>query len=306
MTKWNRKIKGIIDLTRAHFAPIWPILFCTGLILGFRTNDVFSLSLLIRVALIGLFGFEAGMVWNDILDHDIDHIEPDTTMTKYWRPFKERPIPSGIISLTEARIIWAMLIFITICLIATLPSPNRFYIYGIMIYAYSVETFYNLKKRKQKFPFAQLIGRTDLTIFPIAGYLCVGIIDLNIITFGLLLYPWALAHLGTNDLIDVKNDEAKKLQTITVIFGDRGNRLWNLSFTIIHVCFYILFLWINNLGIIPIIGSILSSLILFLSNYINYRHHNSQKIVSLLLFHVSLFLITSSIIIDSLLILGKI
>src|SRR5665648_572826 len=96
------KVKGYIDLTRAHFAPVWPLLFVSGLMLAFKNGGFFSGELLILAIFIGLFGFEAGMVLNDIVDHNVDKKDIDNTLTNYWRPFKERPIPSGVISLKEA------------------------------------------------------------------------------------------------------------------------------------------------------------------------------------------------------------
>ena len=68
----KEKIKAYIDLTRAHFAPVWPLLFCSGLMLAFKNYDYFSWGLLILAVFIGLFGFEAGLVLNDIIDHNID------------------------------------------------------------------------------------------------------------------------------------------------------------------------------------------------------------------------------------------
>ncbi len=46
--------------------------------------------MLILAIFIGLFGFEAGMVLNDIIDHNIDKKDTEDTLTNYWRPFKER------------------------------------------------------------------------------------------------------------------------------------------------------------------------------------------------------------------------
>ena len=231
----KEKIKAYIDLTRAHFAPVWPLLFCSGLMLAFKNYNYFSWSFLILAIFIGLFGFEAGMVLNDIVDHSIDKLDVDDTLTNYWRPFKERPIPSGRISLKEAVAVFVIFVLITVILIAFLPYPNLFYIYIIMVYAYSMEIFYQVVKRKQTFPIAQILGRTDLLLFPIAGYLCFGQFDFTVILYLLFMYPWALAHLGANDIVDVKNDEAKNLKTITGLYGIKGNIIWISSFSLIHL-----------------------------------------------------------------------
>lgn len=178
---FKTKLKAYLDLTRAHFAIVWPLLFISGLMIAFRDNNYFSLPLLIIVFFIGLFGFEAGMVLNDIVDRKIDKLGSDNEYTKYWRPFKERPISADIISFREAMVIFLIFIGVTIALIAILPFPNNLYLYIIMIYAYSVEIFYQKKKGHQQFPIAQLVGRTDLTLFPIAGYLCYGNFSLTIV-----------------------------------------------------------------------------------------------------------------------------
>ncbi|HUT80591.1 MAG TPA: UbiA family prenyltransferase [Candidatus Bathyarchaeia archaeon] len=294
------KIKGYVDLTRAHFAPVWPLLFSTGLMLAFKESNFFSWSLLIRVALIGLFGFEAGMVLNDIWDRNIDQIEPDDRMTKYWRPFKERPIPTNKVSLTEAIVVFCIFLSITVGLIATLPFPNFLYVYGIMIYAYLVETFYNLKKRKQKFCFAQLLGRTDLAVFPIAGYLCFGTItNFSILMIFAFIYPWALAHLGANDLADFENDQAKNLNTVTVLYGIKSNILWISIATLLNISMIPILYIFMNLGIIMLSGAIVASVFLILANIlIIIRKTPKIALIVLPMFHASLLIYTTTIISD--------
>ena len=299
------KLKGYIDLTRAHFAPVWPLLFCTGAMLAFRNYGGFTWWNIIHVALIGLFGFEAGMVLNDILDRNVDNVEPDNTMTNYWRPFKKRPLPSGVVSLTEAIVIFSIFLVAAITLIAFLPFPNSLYVYGIMIYAYLVESFYNIKKRDQNFPFAQLLGRTDLTFFPVAGYLCFGGFDLNILYIVIFLYPWALAHLATNDIIDVENDIVKDLKTVTVLYGKKGSLIWISLFTLLHIAALPIFLLFGNLNYFALGGFILATAILITANIILILKNRSQKpnLIPLPMFHASLFIYTTSIIVDSALIL---
>ena len=295
----KEKIKAYIDLTRAHFAPVWPLLFCSGLMLAFKDNNYFSWSLLILAIFIGLFGFEAGMVLNDIVDHSIDKLDVDDTLTNYWRPFKERPIPSGRISLKEAVAVFVIFVLITVILIAFLPYPNLFYIYIIMVYAYSMEIFYQVVKRKQTFPIAQILGRTDLLLFPIAGYLCFGQFDFTVILYLLFMYPWALAHLGANDIVDVKNDEAKNLKTITGLYGIKGNIIWISSFSIIHLITSVIFVFLD-LGIIALIGFAFSWILIIGANLIIIKAKDSNvRLKALPLFHTTLLIYVLSIIIDS-------
>jgi 4-hydroxybenzoate polyprenyltransferase len=296
---FKTKLKAYFDLTRAHFAIVWPLLFISGLLIAFRDNNYFSLPLLITVFFIGLFGFEAGMVLNDIVDRKIDKLGNDNEFTKYWRPFKERPLSANIISLREALIIFLIFIGITITLIATLPFPNNLYLYIIMIYAYSVEIFYQKKKGRQNLPIAQLVGRTDLTLFPVAGYLCYGNFSVTIVFIILFLYPWAQAHLGVNDLGDYENDKAKNLKTITILYGIKGNIKWIAFFTLVHIGFAILLL-VFKLGIIALIGFTLPFALLLIANITLLKNQTPNTAIKILpLYHASLLIYIISIILST-------
>jgi len=293
---FKKKLKAYLDLTRAHFAVVWPLLFISGLLIAFRDNNYFSLPLLIIVFFIGLFGFEAGMVLNDIVDRKIDKLGNDNEFTKYWRPFKERPLSGDIISFREALIIFIIFIGITLILIATLPFPNNLYLFIIMVYAYSVEIFYQKKKGHQQYPIAQLIGRTDLTLFPVAGYLCYGQFSVTIVFIMLFLYPWAQAHLGLNDLGDFENDKAKDLKTITTLYGIKGNIKWIAYFTVFNIGFALLLLFLK-LGMIALIGFSLSFILLITANITLLKNQTSSTAIKLLpRYHASLLIYILSMI----------
>jgi len=296
---FKEKIKAYIDLTRAHFAPVWPMLFVSGLMLAFRDGSFFSWEMLILAIFIGLFGFEAGMVLNDIIDHNIDKKDTEDTLTNYWRPFKERPIPSGKVSLREAVLVFAVLAAIAAILILFVPYPNMVYIYIIMVYAYSMEVFYQMVKRKQKFPIAQILGRTDLLLFPIAGYLLVGQFNITIVYYILFMYPWALAHLGANDLVDIENDQAKELKTITGLYGVKGNKLWVHVFSAIQLTTSAIFVFFNLHGVAPY-GFALSWLLIIVANIKIMRGKEPKDwLKALPMFHASLLVYVLSIIIQS-------
>jgi len=295
----KEKLKAYIDLTRAHFAPVWPLLFVSGLMLAFRNGGIFSWELLLLAIFIGLFGFEAGMVLNDIVDHNIDKKDKENTLTNYWRPFKGRPIPSGKVSLREAIIVFVVFVAITAILILFVPFPNLIYIYIIMVYAYSMEVFYQMVKRKQKFPIAQILGRTDLLLFPIAGYLLIGQFNITIVFYLLFMYPWALAHLGANDLVDIENDQAKELKTIAGLYGVKGNKIWVHSFSAVHLITSMLFV-IFDLGTPAIFGFAVSWILIILANILIIRGKEAKDWVKPLpMFHASLLIYILSMIIDS-------
>ena len=295
----KEKLKAYIDLTRAHFAPVWPILFVSGLMLAFRNGGFFSWELLILAIFIGLFGFEAGMVLNDIVDHNIDKKDREDTLTNYWRPFKERPIPSGKVSLREAILVFFVLVAITVILILFVPFPNLIYIYIIMVYAYLMEVFYQMVKRKQKFPIAQILGRTDLLLFPIAGYLLFGQFNITIVYYLLFMYPWALAHLGANDIVDIENDKAKGLKTIAGLYGVKGNKIWVHSFSAIHLITSVIFV-LFDLGLVAIYGFAASWLLIIVANIIIMRGKEAKSwLKALPMFHASLLIYILSMIIAS-------
>ena len=295
----KEKLKSYIDLTRAHFAPVWPMLFVSGLMLAFRNLGFFSWELLLLAIFIGLFGFEAGMVLNDIVDHNIDKKDTEDTLTNYWRPFKERPIASGKVSLREAILVFFVLVAITVILILFVPFPNLIYIYIIMGYAYSMEVFYQMVKRKQKFPIAQILGRTDLLLFPIAGYLLIGQFNLTIVFYLLFMYPWALAHLGANDIVDIENDKAKGLKTIAGLYGVKGNKIWVHSFSAAHIITSVIFV-LFDLGIVAIYGFAVSWILIIVANIIIARGKEAKTwLKSLPMFHGSLLIYILSIIIYS-------
>jgi len=248
--------------------------------------------------LIGFFGFEAGLVLNDIVDAEIDKKDVEfDKLTKYWRPFGKRPISQGLIPKRNALLVFAIFVAVTTVLILTLPFPNAFYVLGIMIVCYCLEIFYQIKKRKESFPFAQLIGRIDFTIFPVAGYLCLGSPDLNVLFFALFFYPLAMAHLGVNDIADVANDEARGLKTIPTLYGMKNTTYWILAFTIIHFATALVFLRV--LGMVALAGFAVGFVLLAIGNYVILKGKNAVSgMKALPTFHLAMLIYALSIILN--------
>jgi 4-hydroxybenzoate polyprenyltransferase len=292
----KENFKAYIDLTRLHFFFVWPILFCSGLFLAFQYYGGFSWLFLIKVALIGLLGFEAGLVLNDIVDRDIDKKDVEfDKLTKYWRVFGTRPIPQGLISQQKALLLFTMLVAFTTGLILTLPFPQSLYVFGIMIVCYCLEVFYQVKKRKQNLPFAQLIGRIDFTLFPVAGYLSLGNPDINTLLFAFFFYPLALAHLGVNDISDVANDRVKEMNTIPVLYGMKRTAYWILFFSALHFGAALIFL--SVLGTLAIAGFAVALLLISIGNYIILRGKSADAgMKALPLFHVAMLIYAITII----------
>lgn len=306
-SSYMRKLKMLrayIDLLRLHFFFVWPLLFCSGLFLSFSQYGGFSWLLIVKVVLIGLFGFEAGFVLNDYVDRDFDKkdVENDK-LTKYWRFFGRRPIPTGEITPNKALAVFFILAFIALSLIFSLPYPNSVYVITIMVYSYFVEYFYQVKKRNQRYPIAQLIGRTDFTLFPVAGYLCNGQPDLTALSYFLFFYPFTQAHLGLNDIIDIRNDEARGMKTIPMLYGVEGTKRWILVFTILHLISSTLFILLT--GGVTFIGVIFGMLFLIGANIRIMRENNTDAwLGSLPLFHIAMLIYVISILVDYFLLIG--
>lgn len=294
----NETIKAYIDLLRLHFFFVWPTIFCSGLFLAFQYYNGFSWNLIVKAALIGLLGFEAGFVLNDYIDREIDKkdVESDK-MTKYWRFFRLKPLSQDLISPIKAKTLFIVIVTINLILISTLPFPNSFYVAAIMTCCYCLEYFYQVKKKYQTLPISQLIGRIDFALFPMAGYLCVGKPDINALLYFLFFYPLAIAHLGLNDIIDVSNDRIKKLKTIPLLFGMRGTTYWIVLFSAIHFISSILFLTV--LGTVSLIGFTLGHALLSISNYIIFKGKSAESgMKALPLFHVAMLMYATSIMLE--------
>jgi len=292
-------LRAYADLTRIHFFFAWPLLFCSGLMLAAATYGTFSWWLLAKGALIGFLGFEAGFVLNDYIDRDLDRRDIEhSRLTKYWRIFGSRPIPAGSVSPQAALRLFALLFALTLLLIATLPYPNCLFVFAIMVFSYAVEVFYQIKKRNQSFPVAQLVGRTDFALFPVAGYLCAGYPDTTALAYFVFFYPFAMAHLGVNDLIDIANDRVRQLRTIPVLYGISGTVFWIGCFSIFHAITAAVFF--PHLGIIAGTGIITGLILLLVANILILRGSDPDSAMKALpLFHVTMVVYAGAILLDA-------
>jgi 4-hydroxybenzoate polyprenyltransferase len=296
----REQFRAYLDLTRLHFFFVWPTLFCSGLFLAFQSYSGFSLLLIVKAVLIGFFGFEGGLVLNDIVDADIDKKElaSDNKLTKYWRPFGKRPIAQGLISQRKAILLFAIFVALTTVTIFTLSFPQSLYVFSIMIVCYCLEIFYQFKKREETLPIAQVIGRIDFALFLVAGYLCLGTFDLNVLVLFLFFYPLALAHLGVNDLVDVANDKAKKMNTIPTLFGMKATAYWVLVFSIFHFAMAAVFVYLLG-SMLMLAGFSVGFLLITVGNALMLKNKSAEAgIKALPLFHVAMLIYAITIIVN--------
>lgn len=289
-------LRAYIDLMRLQFFFAWPLLFSSGYLLATLTYAGFSWLVLVKIALIGFFGFEAGLVLNDYIDRDIDKKDVEQgRLTKYWRLFGTRPLPAGLIPPTHALMLFIALAGITAMLILTLPHPHSVYVLLLMVYCYVIEVFYQEEKRiPQMFPFPQLIGRTDFALFPVAGYICTGSPDTTAFLYFFFFYPFTMAHLGVNDLIDEANDRARGLRTIPTIYDAERTTYWIAGFTIIHAMMAVLF--ITRLGLGAQAGICAGLVLLVIANIVILKYKTADAALKVLpLFHVAMVLYAGGI-----------
>jgi 4-hydroxybenzoate polyprenyltransferase len=253
---------------------------------------------LATAALIGLLGFTAGLVLNDYVDRDLDRLDVDNRLSRYWRPFGTRPLAEGTITPARARLVMVLLALGAVALVLTLPWPHNLYILVIMGWSYLAEYAYQIGKRRQRYPLAQIIGRTDFALFPVAGYLVLGLPDATALLYFLFFYPFALAHLGANDIADVTNDRARGLKTIPVLYGMAGAARWVLAFALLHAAAAVLFAAvlgpIARAGLVAGFACVMVATIGLLR-----RPEESTGLRLLPLFHLALALYAGGIVVDA-------
>lgn len=289
-------VRAYVDLLRMHFGFAWPLLFCSGTVLAFAAYGGFSWPYLLTAALIGFFGFEAGMVLNDYVDRVYDTRDVDGRMTRYWRLFGTRPIAEGLIPARSALILCVVLAAAALALIFTLPFPHAIFVALIMGYSYMAEVFYQMKKRSQSVPVAQLVGRTDFALFPVAGYLAAGMPDMTGLLYFLFFYPYALAHLAANDLADLRNDRARGMQTVPVLYGVGGTVTWIAVCTVLHGIMAVFFAGV----LVPVAqaGLLIGFLLLVVANVLILRGGGTPEagMRALPLFHVAMVVYAGGIV----------
>ena len=291
------RLKPYLDLTRIHFFFVWPLLFCSGLFLSFPRYGGFEWGLVGRAAAIALLGFEAGFVLNDLVDGEVDALDVEDSLTRYWRPFGTRPIPDGSVPRGGAAALFLGLVAAASALIFTMPYPNSTYVFAIMVYSYVVEVFYQLRKRSQGWPLAQLLGRTDFSLFPVAGYLCNGRPDAVALIYFLFFYPFAQAHLGANDIVDMVNDDARGLATVPHLYGVRGAKRWIHGFSLLHAAAAVLFTGVH--GWVAVAGLGVGLLLLLAANTRIHRGETQGEwLKALPFFHAAMLVYVASMIAD--------
>jgi 4-hydroxybenzoate polyprenyltransferase len=106
-----------------------------------------------------------------------------------------------------------------------------------------------------------------------------------------------MAHLGLNDLIDLENDRAKGMKSITVLYGIKGTKYWITGFFLLHLLTATLFL--KELEVIAHYGFLAGFVLLAGSNLYLWTETSPEVGIKILpFFHVTLAIYAIAIILD--------
>ena len=201
-------LQGLLTLIR----PINSIMIGFAVLVGIIiTNPSLVFSEFSFVGfLIGFFISSYSMVINDIYDIDIDKIN---------RP--DRPLPSGRVTLNEAKLFSVFLLFIGISLsiISIIRYDSSILIFFITIFFSFISWLYsyNLKKRGLIGNFIVAISMTIPFIF--GGIIINGFTNVLLLSFSTIAFLSGLGREIVKTICDVKGDKSKHVNTISITLG---------------------------------------------------------------------------------------
>lgn len=201
-------LQGLLTLIR----PINSIMIGFAVLVGIIiTNSSLVFSEFSFVGfLIGFFISSYSMVINDIYDIDIDKIN---------RP--DRPLPSGRVTLNEAKLFSVFLLFIGISLsiISIIRYDSSILIFFITIFFSFISWLYSysLKKRGLIGNFIVAISMTIPFIF--GGIIINGFTNVLLLSFSTIAFLSGLGREIVKTICDVKGDKSKHVNTISITLG---------------------------------------------------------------------------------------
>ena len=175
---------------------------CLSVFVGYSlsSHDRIPLSLLIAVATSTI----SGNIINDYFDVKIDSIN---------RP--SRPLPAGIVSATQALVVYIVFIVITVIVVMDYPRVERLWIitWLIVLFFYS----YVLKRKL-------LIGNTVVAGVSASGFLLGAFAGGNVgsgILPAAYTFLFVLGREIVKDIDDLPGDKALNARTLPVVVGSR-------------------------------------------------------------------------------------
>lgn len=273
------KLKASIEIMR----PLNGLMGCVTIVVGIlntRLNDAPS-SLTLHIVLACLMYFlivSSAMIINDIYDFKIDRIN---------RP--GRPIPSGALSLTEAKALYgvtlglAMLTAVIHPLLLNLGFVNVF----LALFFGSVGWLYAAYGKKSGF-MGNVIVSFSFSFGLIYGAFFSGF---NIPYFIYFFFITTFSLLVAREIIkgceDIQGDRVEDVRTLAIILGKRKATLISAGFTMLAILFFVLPVFTPIINphaffvlMIPGVGTVLYALILTLSSGLSQKEFSK---ISLLL-----------------------
>ena len=204
----KRRILGFIRIIR----PINGFMMSLAVFIGawLTINDPLSPAVLHKILLGAVTAFTlsgASMAINDYCDYEIDKInEP------------HRPLPSGIIKLKESLILAASLILIG--LTAALFTNLRTALLALISMIVSVT--YAVKGKRTGLPGNFLVSFCVAVPFIYGGLIANEEFDFKLLLFSLMAFLSNTGREVTKGIVDVSGDEAQKMKTIAVVYGEKA------------------------------------------------------------------------------------
>ncbi|MCC6012760.1 MAG: UbiA family prenyltransferase [Candidatus Verstraetearchaeota archaeon] len=201
MKLWNLFLDYLLIIR-----PLNSIMMGLAVIIGEITmlNNIPKLEDIIFGFLIGFFLTAFSMVLNDIMDIEIDRInEPN------------RPLPSGRISINNAKIYSIILAIIGISL------TFYFSIYAIII-AFSsliVSILYNTKAKKTGLLGNIMVAYCVAIPFLFGAIITSNSINMKILTFFMLAFLSTIGREIIKGIADIKGDKIKNIRTLALVYG---------------------------------------------------------------------------------------
>lgn len=262
-----QKLSGFIRLIR----PVNSVIMGFAVIVGasFVEKELFSPEVSTNILLGFLTSFAltgASMVINDYYDRNIDAINEPT-----------RPIPSGLISTTEALSLALILSIIGFAAALKISLPC----FLIATITWTVSVIYNTKGK-----YTGLLGNFLVSICVVVPFIYGGFtVDkgfaLTILLFVAIAFLSNTGREVTKGIVDIQGDRSQKVRTIAVLYGERNAAILSSIFLLLAVglsplpwLFHVVSNWFLPLIVLTNAGLVFDELSLLR----NYSRENARRI----------------------------
>lgn len=211
------KFKGFWKLIRPPNSITAGVAVITALILAIGDEDPLNFTTYFTVALTAFSVTAHAMVHNDIVDLEVDRLNSP-----------HRPIPSGVISLREAKI-FAIVLFSVACLAGALSDIQLGLKYPFSLFWAILNIvlldLYNLKFKKSGLFGNLIIAYVVWALFIYADVIIGDSIDVRVEAIGIFAFFMNWGREVIKGIRDIDGDREEGIRTIAVRFGARGGAI---------------------------------------------------------------------------------